>query len=100
MMLRYTPEARNDIRNIHSAIADTLQNPSAAKRVIGAILRDCAKLKQFPRLGMSLAAKTGRETDLHYLISGNYLVFYRMNADFISVTRILDGRTNYLRHIF
>ena len=100
MTLRYTPEAREDIRKIHSVIAEDLQNPSAAKRVISAILRDCAALKQFPKLGMSLAAKTGRKTDLYSLISGNYLAFYRIGEEYISITRILDGRADYLRHVF
>ena len=48
---------------------------------------------------MSLEAKTGRKTDLIYLISGAYLAFYRIEGQIISVTRILDGRADYLRLI-
>ena len=51
-------------------------------------------------LGMRLSAKTGRETDLRYIICEKYLVFYRVDETTISVIRILDGRMDYLRILF
>ncbi len=54
-------------------------------------------LKEHPLLGLALREKIGRATDLRYLIQGNYLIFYRVSAEVLSVIRILDGRTDYLR---
>ena len=51
-------------------------------------------------MGTTLAEKVGRETDLRYLISGKHIVFYRVEDDAVSVIRILDGRTNYMRVLF
>lgn len=47
-----------------------------------------------------MTAKTERETDLRYLICGKYIIFYRIGEDVISVIRILDGRTDYMRILF
>ena len=51
-------------------------------------------------MGAALAEKVGRETDLRYLISGKYIVFYRVGRESISIIRILDGRINYMRVLF
>lgn len=100
MIISLTSKALSDLHGIHNAVAGDLGNPQAAKRIVSSILQDIAPLASFPRMGMSLAAKTERETDLFYLISGYYLVFYRIGNKQIAVTRILDGRSNYLRLIF
>ena len=46
---------------------------------------------------MELSKRIGRETDYRYLISRNYIVFYRIEDDSISVYRIIDARTDYIR---
>lgn len=51
-------------------------------------------------MGLSLAKKTGQKTDLQYIISGKYLIFYRQEECFLSIIRIIDGRTDYLRELF
>lgn len=100
MRLQYTPEARADLRAIQQYIGEELSNPAAAQRIITHILKNCALLKAQPHLGIRLEKKTGRESDLYYLIVGKQLVFYRFDADAVSVIRILDGRTNYLQVLF
>lgn len=100
MKLRYSPEARNDISSLHSYIAKDLKNPIAAKNVVSRLLNSCSMLKDHPYIGADLSAMTGRDTDLRYIISGNHFVFYRVEETYISVTRILDGRTNYMQVLF
>lgn len=100
MKLRYTPEARADIRRLHERIAGILGNPTAAERLIGEIIHACAKLKRFPLMGMELSGKTGRKTDLRFLVCEKQIIFYRVSGDHISVTRVIDGRSNYLQIIF
>ena len=100
MMLRYSPEARADLREIRRYISDTLGNPNAAERITGDILRNCSSLKQFPMLGMRLSEKIHKKTDLRFLVCGNHIAFYRIAEDSVSVTRILDGRSNYLAVLF
>ena len=100
MKLRYTPEARADIREMREYIRETLKNPLAANRSITKILESCSRLKKQPRMGIALAEKVERETDLRYLISGKHIIFYQVGENAVSVIRILYGRTNYMRILF
>ena len=100
MILRYTPRARTDLREVQEYISTTLKNPAAADRIVAKILESCSLLKGQPYMGAALAEKVGREPDLRYLISGKYIVFYRVGQESISIIRILDGRINYMRVLF
>lgn len=100
MNLRYTPQARNDLRNFTQYISAELCNPQAAKRVTGKFVKDCSNLKSNPFLGPELKNKLDFNTDLRYLISSNYIVFYRINDDVISIICICDVRTNYINILF
>ena len=97
MKLRYTPEALNDLAEIKQYIKEDLGSPIAAGKIISGILASCSLLKNQPGLGMELSKRIGRETDYRYLISRNYIVFYRIEDDSISVYRIIDARTDYMR---
>ena len=70
MKLRYTPESLCDLQEIKRYIKSELHNPPAASRITKAILDGCAQLKQFPKMGVSIGAKTGYETDLRMLVVG------------------------------
>ena len=51
-------------------------------------------------MGMRLSEKLQRETPLRFLICGNHIAFYRVEGTEIFITRVLDGRTNYLQLLF
>ncbi len=99
MKLRFTPEALNDLAVIKQYIRKDLESPIEAGKIISGILASCSLLKNQPGLGMELSKRIGRETDYRYLISRNYIVFYRIENNSISVYRIIDARTDYIRTI-
>ena len=99
MKLRFTPEALNDLAEIKQYIKEELGSPIAAGKIISGILASCSLLKKQPRPGMELSKRIDRETDYRYLISGNYIVFYRIENNSISVYRIIDARTDYIRTV-
>ncbi len=100
MKLYYAPQARNDLIEIREYISQHLQNPIAAKNVTSKILKTAGLLGGQPRLGFSVAEKTGRETDTLCMFSGNYGIFYKVTDQGILVLRILDARTDYMRFVF
>lgn len=100
MTLRYTPEAIRDLQETTHDISKVLQNPKAATRIAKNILDSCGNLKQHPMLGATLEGKTAKASDLRYLVCENYIAFYRIDDDTISIARILDGRQDYLRILF
>ena len=82
-------------------IADTLGNPTAAQALRERLLRSISLLRDNPHLGTPLAGKyEGLDTPIRYLVVSKQLVFYEVHADWTEVVRILDGRTDYLSHLY
>lgn len=100
MKLVYSPQARKDLLEIKKYISVNLVSPQAADNVISKILQSCSNLKEFPKLGAELKNKFDVDTDLRYLVTSNYIAFYRCENDAVKVIRIIDARTNYMQYLF
>ena len=100
MKIQVTPAALNDLKEIKSYIENDLSNPIAAKNVIKRIIDDYSRLERSPHMGPLLSSKVPFDTDYRFLVSGNYLVFYRADDAHISIYRILYSRRDYLKIIF
>ncbi len=98
--LYYSPEALNDLDEIWAYIFKDLQNPTAAKNTVEAILNTIEKLEEFSGMGPPLSSVTEIESDYHFLVCGNYLAFYRVRGIEVKVDRILYGKRDYLRILF
>ena len=99
MKLRFTPAAIVDLEEIFEYISVKLSNPDAARGIISGIYQSCTRLKDNPTLGTELRKKTGRDIKGRCLVSGKYLIVYDMD-DAVSILRVFDTRTDYIRHIF
>lgn len=100
MKIVYTPQAREDLREIKTYITQNLQNPIAAKNVTDNIIKSIHRLSFMQNLGIELSGKTDRETEYRCLFSGNYGIFYIVSEEAVRIYRILDLRTDYLKIIF
>lgn len=96
----YSPEAQNDLDEIWDYIFYELCNPSAAENTVNGIMDVVDKLKDFSEIGVPLSSVTDVESDYRFLISGNYMVFYRIDGGNVYIDRILYGRRSYLRILF
>ena len=101
MKVLFKKTAIDDILASSSYIADHLRNKSAAKKLSEAIYHAAMLLEDNPYMGAALSGKHPVETDLRYLIVSKHLVFYRIvNGEHIEVTRVLDGRQDYMSILF
>ena len=100
MKIRVTPTALNDLKEIKSYIENDLSNPIAANNVIKRIIEDYSRLEISPHMGPSLLTKVPFDTDFRFIVSGNYLVFYKADDEYVSIYRVLYGRRDYLKIIF
>ena len=100
MKIRVSPAALNDLKEINFYIKDDLSNPIAEKNVMKRIVDDYNRLTFSPDIGIPLSTKVPFETDYRFIISGNYLIFYKTDNEYVSVYRVLYGRRDYLRIIF
>ena len=98
--LYLSPEAQTDPEEIKAYIADELENPSAALATVNRITKTLRILRTHAFAGAPLSSVTDVESDYRFLVSGNYLAFYRAYGNTVYVERILYGRRDYLRTLF
>jgi addiction module RelE/StbE family toxin len=98
LKIRINPLALADVQEIKAYIAE--DNPSAAEIFGNDIYSKVEKLAHFPQMGISLSSKINMKTDYRFLVCGIYLIFYKIEGEFVSVYRVLNGMRNYLPILF
>lgn len=98
--IHYSPESRRDLDDIWDYIVSELQNRSAAERVINRIIDAVDPLKNFAEMGTPLSSIAYIGTDYRFLVSGNYMVFYRVQGNNVYIDRVLYGRSDYMSVLF
>ena len=98
--IHYSPESRRDLDDIWDHIVLELQNRSAAERVINRIIDAVDPLKNFAEMGTPLSSIADVGTDYRFLVSGNYMVFYRVQGNDVYIDRVLYGRSDYMSVLF
>ena len=101
MKITYRPAAINDIRATADYIEKELHNPRAASRFKENILHSVSHLKDNPKMGKLLSEKYDAvKNEYRYIIVDKQLVFYEITGGSVEIIRVLDGRTDYLTHLF
>ncbi len=95
--LHLAPEAQNDLDEIQTYIAEELENPQAAQSTVGKIMKSIRLLLEHSLIGAPLSSIADVDSDYRFLVSGNYMVFYRVNGADVFIDRVLYGRRDYLR---
>lgn len=98
--IHYSAESRRDLDDIWDYIVSELQNRVAAERVVNRILDAVDRLEDFAEMGAPLSSVADVSVDYRFLVSGNYMVFYRVNGRDVYIDRILHGRRDFLRILF
>ena len=93
-------EARRDLKEIQSYIAEDKESPQTAVRVIEKILDRIETLLSFPDSGTQLSPKVDFPTNYRYLREAGYHIFYRHEDNKIFVDRVIHGKRNYLVILF
>ena len=87
--VRLTDEAERDIEAIGNWIAE--ESPKRAERFVDELLEKCMDLGEMPER----FARVSRFPAIRRRVHGNYLIFYRVNADDVDVIRVLHGAMDY-----
>ena len=98
--IHYTASSRRDLDDIWNYIVAELKNRAAAGRVIDRIMDMIDQLENFAEMGTPLSSVADTQTDHRFLVSGNYMVFYRVSGRDVYIDRVLYGRSNYMRLLF
>ena len=98
--LHISPLANDDLFSIKEHIGIELGNPIAATNTLRKILNSIKLLLDFPLSGAPLANVINIETDYRFVISNNYISFYRYIDDAIYVDRILYAKRDFTKILF
>lgn len=99
MKILVTPAALQDLKDIRKHIKDELSNPIAADNTVKNIISKYKKLTDMPFMGTLLQQNIAIDVPFRYLVSGSYLIFYKV-TDNIEIHRIIYGRRDYIRILF
>lgn len=98
--IHFSEEAANDLIEIRDYIEVELLNPSAAITTVSRIVRSLHILQTFAQAGAPLSSIVDVESDYRFIVSGNYISFYRTYNNEVYVDRILYARRDYMRILF
>ena len=100
MNIIVSKEARKDLIHIRQYIAENLNNPTAAVRIMKLLKESIFSLTEFPAKGRSLDALISVHTGYRYLTCENYCVFYLSDDHDVVIVRVLHQRQDCLRALF
>ena len=98
--LHLSEEAQNDLIEIKTYIEEELLNPSAALSTVSRITKSLRMLQTYAEIGTPLSSIMNIESDHRFIVSGNYISFYRAYGSEVYIDRILYARRDYMRILF
>ena len=87
-----------DIEKIHAFLIQADYPANAIRSIFGTIYKDMKRLRKTPKIGADLGNKTSIPNDYKYLVSGKYLIFYKVfeKERVVRIYHIYHSREQYL----
>ena len=98
--VKFSPEALKDLDEIYDYIANVLKSPDAADNTVNKILDKTDLLFDNPEIGTQLFFENDLFSGYRYLVSDNYLAFYRITNESVFVDRVIYGKRDYMKILF
>ena len=99
-MVKLSPAAVQDLKDIKTYISDELQNPIAAQNTVDAIITSYESLSIFPESGIPVHKYISIPTDYKFILANNYSIFYRIEQNDVLIIRILYSKRNFINILF
>ena len=90
-----TEPAERDMFEILTYITETLKEPLAAKRIYRTIRDEILSLSFMPLRYPVIPEQPYRKADVRKLVVENYIVFYLVSGDTVTVLRVLYNRREW-----
>jgi toxin ParE1/3/4 len=96
--IRINPIAVSDVQLIKAHIEE--DSLGAAVKFGHTIYSKIEKLSAFPDMGTSLSTRINIKTDYRFIVCDKYLIFYKIEGQYVSIYRVLHGARDYLTILF
>lgn len=91
-----SPEAKLDLIKIKRYIKEKLLNSKAAENTIKNIIITYKELVDIPDIGIPVERYTFIPTDIRFVMSKNYNIFYNYDDEKVYIIRILYSRMDFI----
>ena len=98
LKIKINPLAVSDAKEVKEYIRE--ENINAINKFTQILIDSIENLAEFPELGMELSKKIEVKTDYRYLIVDEYIIFYKFDAKYLYVYRILSSKRDYMKILF
>lgn len=88
----------HDIERIQVYLSRGNYYDSTIKEIFETIYQDLKRLRTSPKIGTKLNMKVTIDNDYRYIVSGQYIIFYKIfeSEKIVRVYHIYHGKENYL----
>lgn len=93
-------KAQNDLIEIKTYIEKELLNPSAALTTVRKITKSLKILQSHPYIAAPLSSIIDIQSNYRFIVSENYMSFYRVCDNEVYIDRILYAHRDYIRILF
>jgi len=97
--IKYSPEARQDLRNVKKYIKEEW-NEEIAQKVMVYLMSQIRLLERHPELGVNISDRFSVVSDYKYLVLKKNYVFYRLEDKYVRVIRILSDMQDFMQILF
>ena len=98
--LRFNPIASQDLKEIKEYLIEDSSDLTIANNIISNILSKALLLESMPYMGNSLKSKLNMPTDYRYLVAQSYLIFYKVEMEYVSIYRVIHSRRDFAKVLF
>ena len=100
MELVWSPVAVDDLDTAADYVEFELASPMAAKRLVESVIEKAQLFADVPGAATVLRTMRGVDTGYRYMVSGNWMIFLKLDQDCALVVRVLYAKSDYMKKLF
>ena len=97
--VQYSPAAIQDLDRVWDEVYEASKSGETASNYVYDLMDEIAKRKEFPESAPRLFYQD-MDTGYRYIPFKSYIAFYFIDGEAIKVSRVLYGRSDYMRKLF
>ncbi len=99
MRIEYSPIAIRDLDRVWAEVFEAAASEEIATKYIDDLMNQISPKRDFPRAGAPLYYE-GMFTGFYFVTFKSYMAFYKVETDRMLVSRVVYGKSDYMRTIF
>ena len=99
MKIEYSPIAIRDLDRVWAEVFEASASTELAPKYIDDLMEQLASKRDCPNSGSPLYYE-GMFTGFYFVVFKSYLAFYKVEGDRMLVSRVVYGKSDYMRTLF